>query len=92
MTEDNLNRDVSDKAKRYSLNVLLVASQVASTLLGGDPDESVSSRIGKAQVAKKKWAVNFAAPFVNCLMQEENHCLKAIEPDEGSKQIWDWSK
>lgn len=79
-------------AAQYVYNLLLHGSQTLSVILGGDPDESVSSRLGKAQKAGKKWARNYACPFVDFITNEKDHCEKAIETDEGQKQIWDWSK
>ena len=77
---------------QYMFNIGVHLSQFVSVLLGGDPDETLSSRIGKATVKKKWFFVHVATPFINWLTGEDNHCIKAIEFDEGKKTIWDWSK
>ena len=32
---------------KYFLNILISLDQMGNTLLGGDPDETISSRLGK---------------------------------------------
>lgn len=69
--------------KRYLWGVLISLDQLGNALLGGDPDETISSRMGKL-VAKRKcklckllcWVIDKIDP---------NHCVKTIEPDEGDK-------
>lgn len=74
----------------YNLGVLL--SQIINTILGGDPDESFSSRTGKA-MARGNWvAINILGPFLDLIFSEKNHALKSIEDDEGKKEIWTWGK
>jgi hypothetical protein len=80
------------KPLQYIYNLGVCFSRVLSTFLGGDPDETLSSRTGKAIVANKWFAVNVLGPFIDTIFFDKGHCLKSIELDEGSKQIWDWSK
>lgn len=75
---------------QYFYNLGVCASQVLSTILGGDPDETVSSRTGKAIVRGQWFAVNISGPFLDFLFMESNHALKSIEEDEGDKEIWTW--
>lgn len=68
--------------KRYALNVLVSLDQLINTLLWGDPDETISSRAGKAALRGKRWGC------VLCKLLdklESGHCNKSIEPDEGEK-------
>jgi len=65
---------------KYFWNVLLGLDQFLNTLIGGDPDETISSRAGK-QVETSRVAY--------CLCRilhvfDKDHCNKSIEPDEGS--------
>ena len=82
---------------QWVYNVLLAISQLASAILGGDPDESISGRTGKASLAGKLWFVKFQEPVINWIFldpisdKSEGHCRKSIEKDEGKKQIWNWS-
>jgi len=72
---------------RYIYNVLLAVDQLASALVGGDPDETLSSRFGRAQRAGKRWAK------VVCRVLDvvhPGHCEWAIEHDEGRAEVWRW--
>lgn len=77
---------------QLTYNIGLLLSQILSVILLGDPDETVSSRTGKAANAGKWWFVYVQEPFINFLFQDKNHCQDAVEEDEGCKQLWDWSK
>lgn len=65
---------------RYFWNFLISIDQLANTILGGYPDETLSSRLGK--LARKK------QPFSMCMCRilhffDKGHCEKSIEEDEG---------
>lgn len=67
------------KLCKYIWNVLIAIDQLANTILGGDPDETISSRAGKRQ-EEQTWA--------KCLCWlldkiDKKHCQKSIEIDEG---------
>ncbi len=69
--------------KQYGKNVLVALDQLVNAITGGDPDESVSSRIAKHQddCLPCQWA---------CWLIERvdpGHCTKAVEPDEGKDAI-----
>ena len=73
----------SDCIKKYFWNILIALDQLGNTLLGGDPDETISSRAGKRQ-RKGKLA------YVLCRLLhwiDRDHCKKAIEPDEGKDAV-----
>lgn len=58
-----------------------------NALLGGDPQETISSRLGKL-VRQQNGAITL--PFVICKLLsliDHRHCEKAINPDEGSDQV-----
>jgi len=71
-----------ERVRRYIVNVLIALDQFANALMGGDPDETISSRAGRALRSKHKplwarvlcWLLNWIDP---------RHCIDAIEPDEG---------
>jgi len=74
---------VAMSVKKYLINICIAFDQFINTLLGGDPDETISSRLGKFkdQVALYAWL---------CLLLDyidPGHCRKAIEPDEGKDQL-----
>jgi len=68
--------------KRYFWNMAISLDQLVSTATGGDPDETVSSRLGKAERRGNKFACFFcrALDFI-----QKDHCAKSIEEDEGDK-------
>jgi hypothetical protein len=75
--------------KRYLLNILIAVDQLLNTLLFGDPDETISSRCGKAiRRAKtpRKWTIAY---WLNKFLDlfEKDHCLVSIEDDEGKDGI-----
>ena len=70
---------------KYLWNILVWIDQGLNTLLGGDPDETLSSRMGKAIRENRcvlcKWMCRFLDLF------ETNHCEKSIEKDEGKNEV-----
>ena len=58
------------KIGRYFWNILISIDQLVNTLFGGDPDETISSRLGKWERANKnskgikKWVYNLTNPIV----------------------------
>ena len=82
----------------YYFNLLLALDQFVNALLFGDPDETLSGRLGRAQLAKKK--LFFVKPFRKfvdwlfiALIGQRNHCIESIEHEETfDKEIWSWIK
>ena len=80
--------------KRYGKNVVLSFDQFWNAVLGGDPDETISSRMGKwlavhindspcqmcRYIAKPVcWVLNLIDP---------DHCRDAIDPEEGQMDLF----
>ena len=63
---------------KYAKNVLIAVDQLANTLAGGDPDETISSRCGK-------WHP-WLAKIIDFLFGPK-HCQDSIEKDEGNDSI-----
>lgn len=78
------------KLKQYGINVWEGFDNSASADTGGDPDETISSRLGKAR-AKGSLVLGFVANKVDLIAYELfgdlNHCDKNIELDEGHNQV-----
>lgn len=78
---------------RYLWNIALAWDQFANAHALGDPDETISSRLGKIERAhsgKIPWYRPLARFLVWGLGKIENdHCRKAIEEDEGKNAIID---
>lgn len=68
--------------KRYGLNMLIALDQLVNALAGGDPDETISSRLGKYH------ANSVMGKLVNAVFfWQKNHIKESIEPDEGTNAI-----
>jgi hypothetical protein len=70
--------------KQYLINILLSIDQFFNTLLGGDPDETLSSRAGKREGRK-------IIPTIVCWILDKldpGHCKDAIEEDEGKREVF----
>jgi hypothetical protein len=64
-----------------------------NTLIGGDPDETCSSRIGKIRKNSKegtwtKWVMDKGNVFFVYVMGEEDHWYSAIENDKGYRAVF----
>jgi len=68
---------------RYIWNILISIDQLANTILGGDVDETISSRAGKRQ-HRQLWA-KWLCWLLNKM--DTNHCQKSIEEDEGDDAV-----
>lgn len=72
--------------KRYLWNILVSLDQFGNTLALGDPDETISSRIGKQKrEGRLNWFTRPLSRFLNWL--DPNHSLDAIEEDEGKDSL-----
>ncbi len=68
----------------YLLNLLISLDQFVNATLAGDPDETISSRLGR------RWPNSLTAKIVNILFfwqRAKAHCIAAIEPDEGKNDL-----
>ncbi|WP_454752143.1 hypothetical protein [Cupriavidus necator] len=66
--------------RRYLWNLLISLDQLANTVAGGSPDETISSRAGKAMQQGRRWGC-ILCRFLHWF--DHDHCAKSIEPDEG---------
>ena len=78
---------------RYVLNLLFSLDQLGNSICAGDPDETISSRLGRI---KEKWGgtipmtrpiCRFTAWWLNKI--DKNHVEDAIERDEGKDGLVD---
>lgn len=70
--------------KRYLWNILVWFDQGTNTFLGGDPDETVSSRAAKAAARGRRWGCCLCK-FLDLF--EKGHCAKTVELDEGKDAV-----
>ena len=72
-------------SKRYFTNLFIAIDQLFNALLYGDPDETISSRLGKNYPDSK------ITKLVNYLFKwqghSEGHCKGTAEHDEGSMSL-----
>lgn len=66
--------------KRYLWNLFIALDQLANAMIGGDPDETISSRAGKA-ARRGRWWGCILCRLLDLL--EKNHCELSIEADRG---------
>ena len=73
------------KLKGYFWNNLVSTDQLFNTILFGDPDETLSSRMGKSISENKCILCKFICGILNIF--DSQHCKKSIESDEGANNI-----
>jgi hypothetical protein len=66
--------------KRWLLNVLVALSQLANAIALGDPDETLSSRVGK----RHAWAARI---IDRVFWFDPRHCARVSETDEGADAL-----
>ena len=76
--------------KKYLWNILIAIDQFVNTLCGGDPDETISSRLGKWHqegISKKSFRL-IIYKIINWIVElfQKDHFKKSIETDEGSNR------
>ena len=68
--------------RKYLRNLLVAIDQLLNTILGGDPDETISSRLGK----RDWWLGRFICWVFDFF--DKNKCEKVREQDEGKDGLW----
>lgn len=67
---------------KYIFNILIALDQLLNAIFGGDPDETMSSRLGKDRDRGR---------IVGCVLCkildifDPDHCTKSIERDRGKR-------
>ena len=73
---------------QYILNLIHLLDQAVNTILGGDPQETLSSRMGKYVYLNRGSIPCYVCKFLDLF--EKDHCLKSVNKYEGSKAvIWE---
>ena len=63
--------------RKFLRNEAIILDEEGNTLTGGSPEETISSRAGKAMLAGKRWGC-ILCKFLDLF--QKSHCLKALEP------------
>ncbi len=69
--------------RQYLINNLLGTDQAANAMCGGDPDETISSRVEKDRGSNK--IALYMCKFLDLF--QKDHTKLSIELDEGSKKV-----
>lgn len=72
---------------RYILNVLIAIDQLGNALLLGDPDHTISGRLGRSSRAGCKWCRWFCLLLSKLDPRDGDHCINSIEADRGEASI-----
>ena len=72
------------KLKQYLFNNIYAFDQTLNALLGGDPDETLSSRMGKRpkEHCQLCWLICRGLHLIDPM-----HCEKAVEKDRGNRNV-----
>jgi len=78
---------------RWIVNILIGIDQLGNAVFGGDPDETISSRLGKLKV-RYSGSIPWRRPLSKIIdwgldKIDPNHSIDAIEEDEGNDAILD---
>lgn len=75
--------------RKGASNVLIGVDQLANAVIGGDPDETISSRAGKLVFLPQPKPVPLWARFVVWLVSkvDPTHWPRTIEHDEGKDEL-----
>lgn len=79
--------------KKWLINILISIDQLGNTIVGGDPDETISSRLGKLK-QRHNGRISMTRPLAWIIDAgldriDLNHSIDAIEVDEGKDAILD---
>jgi len=79
--------------KKWVLNILIGIDQLGNAFLGGDPDETISSRLGKIK-RKHNGVIPWHRPLSKIVDYgldkiDPGHSIDAIEHDEGKEALLD---
>jgi hypothetical protein len=83
--------------EKAGFNMLVSVDQFGNVVLLGDPDETISSRTGRALLSDKpRWFVKHIHYVIDemfhMLLGQKNHCISAVEKDVHKNEIWSWIK
>ncbi len=69
---------------KYLRNIFIAGDQFLNAVCFGDPDETISSRLGRNYDGSRP------EKFVNWMFswRQKDHCSESVERDEGSQSIF----
>jgi hypothetical protein len=83
--------------KKAGFNMLVSVDQFGNVVLLGDPDETISSRTGRAVMSERPvWFIKYLHASIDkmfhILIGQKNHCVDAVEKEDHNEEIWSWIK
>lgn len=72
----------------YGYNVARYLDQGLNTLTGGDPRQTVSARLGRAELNGVHWAAA-ACRVLGWIFRDPAHCINAVWADDNRMEILD---
>lgn len=90
-----------ERIKTHGFQLAVAVDQYMNVVWLGNPDETISSRTGRAIVSgKPKWYIKYLLhPFVDWAARRfgdgPDHCVRSIETDEHMErqyEVWKWYK
>ena len=79
---------------QYLMNLAMGFDQMLSTILGGHPDDTVSQRLGRAQISgagpKTLIAIRFVDLVAWIATGETEHCVKSLSGKTNARELWNW--
>lgn len=87
----------SQELQRYGMFIAIGADQMGNVYAAGFPDETISSRVGRAMASGKPYLI---ARFLWALLKvlffwQKDHAIESIEHDERFDELyepWPWHK
>lgn len=79
-----------DFLRNYFVNWLIILDKAANTALLGNPNETISTRLGRAEIAGSKFG-KVACSVLNWFAP--NHCAWSADPTSGTMatELWSWN-
>jgi hypothetical protein len=68
------------KVNTYIFGILYSLDQLGNAILGGNPDQTISGRLGIMKLNNSKFACYFCK-VLDFIFREPNHCENSIERD-----------
>ncbi len=77
--------------KQYIRNVGIALDQLGNAVTGGDPDETISSRLGKCKLEGNRFCIAVCKVLTKIWKffgsKQKAHCIEVIEHDEGKDGV-----
>lgn len=75
--------------RQLASNTLLTVDRVVNALLGGDPNETLSQRTARAELAGSR-AAALACRLMGWV--HPDHCRWSLTPGTIGREVWAWSE